>query len=174
MNWLLILLGTGFITFGIYSLIRPLLGSPLKRRKSGRMPDEIRKQAPVLRAEISSALRNFIRTHGDNLVQNTAVVMRSDYLPFVTQDADSVKRGENVLAVAYVKETECYPGLRRILYPVRGGRLEEKILDQLADQLTIQLLKNTPHLPPAAPNSTAAGKCVAWECSSKYLGPRTR
>ena len=175
MNWLLIILGMGYIIFGIYSLLRPLPRLPLKRTKSWPIPDQIRKRAPFLWSEVSSALRSFIRTHGDNSIQNTAtaVVMSNDYLLFVTQDADSVKRSENVLAVAYVKETECYPGLRSILSPVSGDRLKKKILNQLADQLTVQLLKNAPHWPPAPPNSAPAGKCLAWECSSKSLGPST-
>ena len=152
MNWLLILLGTGFIIFGVYSLIRPLPRLRLKQRKSWPIRNEIRNHAPFLWTEISSVLRSFIRTHGDNSIQNnaTAVVMRNDCLPFITQDADSVKRRENVLAVAYVKETECYPGLRT-------NGLEEKILDQLTDELTEQLLKNTPHLAPRPQNSAAAG-----------------
>jgi hypothetical protein len=150
MTRLLILLGTGFMILGVYSLIRPLPRLSLNRRKSGPIPNKIRKRVPFLWREISSALRSFIRTHGLNSIQNTAgaVVMRNDYLPFVTQDADSVKRRENVLAVAYVKETECYRGLRTLLSPVSDDGLEEEILDQLADQLTIQLLKNTPQLPP--------------------------
>ena len=175
MNWLLTLLGTGFIIFGIYSLIRPLARLALKRRKSRPIPDQIRKRAPFLWAEVSFALRSFIRTHGDNSIENTAtaVVMCNDYLLLMTQDADSIKRRKSVLAVAYIKETECYPGLRHILSSGSDGRLKEKILDQLADQLTVQLLNNALHLPPAPPNSTAAGKCVAWECSSKSLGSST-
>jgi hypothetical protein len=177
MTWLLILLGTGFIIFGVYSLIKPLPRLPLKRTKSWPTPtpDKIRKRVPFLWKEVNSALRSFIRTHGHNSIQNTAtaVVMRTDYLLFMTQDADSVKPHEGILAVAYVKETECYPGLRTVLRRVSGNGLEDKILDQLADQLTIQLLKNAPHFPPAPANSAPAGKCVAWECSSKSMGLST-
>jgi hypothetical protein len=72
-----------------------------------------------------------------------AVVMRQDYAPFVVPDVDRMESREGAIAVVYLKDMDGYQEFKTIQTDtyLRGSPLGQTILDHLAEQVTIHLLK---------------------------------
>jgi hypothetical protein len=77
------------------------------------------------------------------LNSTTAVVMRKGYETFVIQDASAIDNRKNVLALVHVKDMECYDRLTIIQtnHLLHRGTLDPTISNDLADEMTRQLLK---------------------------------
>ena len=69
--------------------------------------------------------------------------MRKGYETFVIQDASAIDNRKNVLALVPVKDMECYDRLTIIQtnHLLHRGTLDRTISNDLADEMTRQLLK---------------------------------
>ena len=101
--------------------------------------------AVSLKLGVASALNVFVAIRGLEALLNsgTAVVMRKGYETLVIQDASAIDNCENVLALVYVKDMECYDRLTIIQtnHLLHRGTLDRTISNDLADEMTRQLLK---------------------------------
>ena len=104
-----------------------------------------RKSDPFLRAKVAFAIRTFVQMRRRAFLENNraAVVMRQDYAPFVVPDVDRMESREGAIAVVYLKDMDGYQEFKTIQTDtyLRGSPLGQTILDHLAEQVTIRLLK---------------------------------
>jgi hypothetical protein len=73
----------------------------------------------------------------------TALVMRKGYETFVTSDVDKVENRQNIVALVYLKDVECYEQFKEIQTDpaLRGSALGQISLGHLADQVATQVAK---------------------------------
>lgn len=99
----------------------------------------------VLRSQVAFVLMTFVRIRGWNalLSGGTAAVMRSQFDTFVTSDSRNIENPETVVAQVCVKDTACFTGLNALQSDksLRDSAFGRLALDQLADQITEQLLQ---------------------------------
>jgi predicted methyltransferase MtxX (methanogen marker protein 4) len=104
-----------------------------------------KKSDPFLRVKVAFAIKTFVQVSRRAFLENsrTRVVMGEDYVPSVMQDVDRMENREKAIAVVYLKDMDSYQEFRTIQADayLRGSSLGETVLDHLADQVTIQLLK---------------------------------
>ena len=69
--------------------------------------------------------------------------MRRSHETFVTQDVDRLENRQNIIAVVYFKDVECYEQFKEIqLDPaLRGSALGQISLGHLSDQVATQVAK---------------------------------
>jgi hypothetical protein len=98
-----------------------------------------------LKLRVASVLNVFVSIRGLEALLSckTAVVMRKGYETLVIQDASAIGNRENVLALVHVKDMECYDRLTLIQtnHFLHRGTLDRTISNDLADEMTRQLLK---------------------------------
>ena len=98
-----------------------------------------------LKLRVASVLNVFVSIRGLEALLNskTAVVMHKGYKTLVIQDASAIDNRENVLALVHVKDMECYDRLTLIQTNnlLHRGTLDRTISNDLADEMTKQLLK---------------------------------
>jgi len=72
----------------------------------------------------------------------TATVMRQQFETFVTANLNGIERPETILAVVYLKDVECYQGIKEIQSDkgLRDSAFGDLALNHLADQVTETLL----------------------------------
>src|SRR5207344_2113367 len=103
-----------------------------------------------LKLRVASVLDVFVSIRGLEALLNsgTAVVMRKGYETLVIQDTSAIDNRENVLALAHVKDMECYDRLLRIRsnYFLHRGTLHRTIFYDLADEMAKQLLKEAENI----------------------------
>ena len=90
-------------------------------------------------------LATFFTIRGQRIFLNTqtAVVMRRHFETFVTADLSGIENPQSVIATVYLKDIECYEGLKEIQSDnlLRGSAFGELALNHLADQVTEELLR---------------------------------
>jgi len=106
--------------------------------------------ALALKLRVASALNVFVSIRGLEALLNreTAVVMRKGYETLVIQNASAIDNRENVLALVYVKDMECYDRLLTIQtnHFLHRRKLDRTISNDLADEMAKQLLKETENI----------------------------
>ena len=106
--------------------------------------------ALALKLRVASALNVFVSIRGLEALLNreTAVVMRKGYETLVIQDASAIDNRENVLALVYVKDMECYDRLLTIQtnHFLHRRKLDRTISNDLPDEMAKQLLKETENI----------------------------
>jgi hypothetical protein len=99
---------------------------------------------PLLRAQVAHVVKTFLSASGLDRFQRpeTVIAMRSDYQTFVTQDLDRIATQEDILAVVYLKDIECYPQFKTVQNDpsLCAGELGQIAIDYLADQVAKELL----------------------------------
>jgi hypothetical protein len=98
-----------------------------------------------LRLQVASMLSTFatIRGWATLLSPQTATVMRRQFETFITADLNGLERPETIVAVVYLKDVECFEGIKEIQSDkgLRGSALSNLALNHLADQVTEALLR---------------------------------
>jgi len=99
----------------------------------------------ALREQVFASTQAFLSIRGvQSFVRpETALVMRRNHETFVTQDVDRLENRQNIIAVVYFKDVECYEQFKEIqLDPVlRGSALGQISLGHLSDQVATQVAK---------------------------------
>jgi hypothetical protein len=117
------------------------IGSFLFRRRS----KGLGKKGEALRLQVASSMQTFLSIRGIRsfMRPETALVMRKGYETFVTSDVDKVENRQNIVALVYLKDVECYEQFKEIQTdPVlRGSALGQISLGHLADQVATQVAK---------------------------------
>jgi hypothetical protein len=117
------------------------IGSFLFRRRS----KGLGKKDEALRLQVASSMQTFLSIRGIRFFMRpeTALVMRKGYETFVTSDVDKVENRQNIVALVYLKDVECYEQFKEIQTdPVlRGSALGQISLGHLADQVATQVAK---------------------------------
>src|SRR3974390_3536671 len=69
-----------------------------------------------LRSQVVAMLNTFAAIRGWTalLSNQTATVMRRQFETFVTADLNGLDRPETILAVVYLKDVECFEGIKEI------------------------------------------------------------
>src|SRR5215470_15489259 len=103
------------------------------------------KKDDALRVQVSASMQTFLLIRGIRsfLQPETALVMRKGYETFVTSDVDKVENRQNIVALVYLKDVECYEQFKEIQSdPVlRGSALGQISLGHLADQVATEVAK---------------------------------
>ena len=111
----------------------------------GRPKKGFLKRDESLRLQVASGIQTFLSIRGlrSFLRPETAFVMRKGYETFVTQDVDRLDNRQNIIAVVYLKDVECYEQFKEIQTDpaLRGSALGLISLGHLADQVTSQVAK---------------------------------
>ena len=117
------------------------IGSFLFRRRSKRLG----KKDEALRMQVASSMQTFLSIRGIRsfMRPETALVMRKGYETFVTSDVDKVENRQNIVALVYLKDVECYEQFKEIQTDpaLRGSALGQISLGHLADQVATQVAK---------------------------------
>jgi hypothetical protein len=117
------------------------IGSFLFRRRS----KGLGKKDEALRVQVASSMQTFLSIRGIRsfIRPETALVMRKGYETFVTSDVDKVENRQNIVALVYLKDVECYEQFKEIQTDpaLRGSALGQISLGHLADQVATQVAK---------------------------------
>jgi hypothetical protein len=110
-----------------------------RRRGKGAGKDD------ALREQVFASVQAFLSIRGVRsfVRPETALVMRKNHETFVTQDVDRLENRQNIIAVVYLKDVECYEQFKEIqLDPaLRGSALGQISLGHLSDQVATQVAK---------------------------------
>jgi len=103
------------------------------------------KKDDALRIQVSASIQTFLSIRGIRsfLRPETALVMRKGDETFVTSDVDKVENRQNIVALVYLKDVECYEQFKEIQSDpaLRGSALGPISLGHLSDQVAIQVAK---------------------------------
>ena len=109
-----------------------------RRRKSPGKDDAFREQ-------IFASIQTFLSIRGARsfVRPETALIMRKNHETFVTQDVDRLENRQNIIAIVYFKDVECYEQFKEIqLDPtLRGSALGQISLGHLSDQVATLVAK---------------------------------
>jgi hypothetical protein len=104
-----------------------------------------KKGDPFLQAKVAFAIRTFVQMHRRAFLESSriGVVMREDNALFVVPDVDRMENRQSALAVVYLKDMDGYQEFKTIQSDtyLRTSPLGQTILDHLAEQVTIHLLR---------------------------------
>ena len=99
----------------------------------------------AVRVQVAASIQTFLSIRGIRslLRPETALVMRKGYDTFVAQDVERIENRQNIVAVVYLKDMECYEQVKEIQMDpaLRGGALGQISLGHLADQVATQVAK---------------------------------
>ncbi|MGH7827015.1 MAG: hypothetical protein ACREQ7_17810, partial [Candidatus Binatia bacterium] len=97
-----------------------------------------------LHAQIAWTITVFLRVRGVEWLLNikTALVMRSSFESFFVQDIDTIENQDDVIALVYLNELECYEEFKTIQadHALRISALGQMAVSYMADRLTAEAL----------------------------------